>query len=161
MNNSRRGVSPVIATTIILAITIALGLALWGFAYSGVGTATTQYSQTVDRYGEFVGDKFVIASVDFDNPGPGEVAFWVYNSGELSTTINSIILTCREATCGDVSAVALTGPVTIAPKQLTKVTFELTAAGAIAGSADFGNKTYELTVLSETGAKQHTIVKSD
>jgi len=157
----RSGVSPVIATTIILAITVALGLALWGFANSGVGTATTQYSQSVDRYGEFVSDKFVIANIDFDNPSQGEVAFWVFNSGELQTTINNIVLKCREDTCGDVSGVSLASPVAIPAKQLAKITFELTPGTLITGSSDFGNKTFELTAVSETGATQDIIVRSN
>lgn len=157
---SRRGISPVIATTIILAITITLGLALWGFANSGVGTATTQYSQTVDRYGEFVGDRFVIANIDFDNPSSGNVAFWIFNSGKLPTTINDFVLTCRD--CGSaLPSVSLTDPVTVPSKELTKVTFELTGTTPINGNADFGGRTYELTVISETGATQHMMIRSN
>jgi flagellin-like protein len=157
---SRRGVSPVIATTIILAITVALGLALWGFANSGVGTATTQYSQTVDKYGEFVGDKFVIANVAFDNPGFGEISFWVFNSGELPTTISNIILTCRDP-CGDVSNVGLSDSVTIPSKELTKITFDLSSPVKIENDSSYGDKTYELTVVSATGATQDIIVRSN
>src|SRR2546423_793444 len=83
-NRSRSGVSPVIATTIILAITIALGLALWSFANSGVGAATFAYANVITQYGDFVSDKFVITNVAFNYPANDQVTFWVYNSGKLT-----------------------------------------------------------------------------
>jgi flagellin-like protein len=160
MNTDRRAVSPVIATTIILAITVALGLGLWGFANSGVGTATAQYSQTVDKYGEFVGDRFIIANIDFDNPSPGSISVWVFNSGKLSTTVSNLVLTCRD--CGaEVPSVELVDPITIPSKQLVKITFDLTDPVAIAADDDFGGKTYDLTLISDTGAIQAITVKSD
>jgi hypothetical protein len=107
-----------------------------------------------------VSDKFVVAHVDFDNPSDGSISFWVFNSGELSTTISNIVLTCRD--CGaDVPTVGLVDPVTIPSKVLTKITFEFTPLTEITGDTDFGNRTYDLTVISETGAKQHTIIRSN
>jgi hypothetical protein len=160
IRRNRTAVSPVIATTIILAITVTLGLMLWGFANSGVGSATTQYSQTVDKYGEFVGDRFVIANIDFDNPSPGSTSVWVFNSGKLPTTVSNLVLTCRD--CGaEVPSVELIDPITIPSKQLVKITFDLTAPVAITGDNDFGGKTYDLTVISDTGATQATTIKSD
>ena len=80
--------SPVIATTIILAITITLGLSLWSFANSGVGAATATYSNVVAEYGEFTNDKFIITSVAFNNPSNQHVAIWVYKLRFLFDTAN-------------------------------------------------------------------------
>jgi flagellin-like protein len=161
MNRKRSGVSPIIATTILIAITITVGLALWGFANSGVGNATVKYSQAVDSYGEFVGDRFVIANVDFDNPSDGVVAFWVFNSGKLPTTISHAVLTCRDCG-GNVPQVDLAGPVIVAPKDLGKITLDLRPTiTKIDGTANYGAKTYEITVLSDSGATQHFVIKSD
>jgi len=161
MNRNRSGVSPIIATTILLAITIAVGLALWGFANSGVGNASVKYSQAVDSYGEFVGDRFVIANADFDNPSDGVIAFWIFNSGKLPTTISHVVLTCRD--CGsDIPQADLAGSVTVAPKDLDKITLDLRPSiTQIDGTPDYGGKTYELTVLSDTGATQHFVIKSE
>jgi flagellin-like protein len=161
-NKSRRGVSPVIATTIILAITIVLGLALWGFANSGVGTATTQYSEAVTEYGEIVRNhRFVIANMDFNNPSTNNVAFWVYNNGKLDGTISSdhVILTCKDCTSFGANPTGLTQDsptdpdnlLTLAPKTLKKFYFN-------AGATLEAGKTYELTVVSDAGLTQ-TFVK--
>src|SRR5687768_13221946 len=95
----RSGVSPVIATTIILAITITLGLGLWSFAASGVSTSTQTYADAVTEYGRYTSDRFIVANMDFDNPADGKVSFWIYNSGKLATTISSAVITCKD--CGD------------------------------------------------------------
>jgi flagellin-like protein len=162
IRRSRRGVSPVIATTIILAITIVLGLALWGFANSGVGTATTQYSEAVTEYGEIVRNhRFVIANMDFNNPSINNVAFWVYNNGKLDATISSdhVILTCKDCTGSGPNPTGLTqdspadlaNPLTLPPKTLKKFYFN-------AGATLETGKTYELTVVSDAGLT-NTFVK--
>lgn len=158
----RKAVSPVIATTIILAITITLGLALWGFANSGVGAATTQYSEAITEYGEVVRNhRFVIANMDFNNPSSDNLAFWVYNNGKLDATISSdhIILTCKDCTGSGPTPSGLTqdspddagSPLTFAPKTLKKFYFD-------AGATLQAGKTYELTVVSDDGLTQ-TFVK--
>jgi flagellin-like protein len=181
-SKSRRGISPVIATTIILAITIVLGLALWGFANSGVGTATQKYSEAVTNYGEFAGDRFVIANIDFDNPSdsPKRVAFWIFNSGKTTTTVSNILVICGVSgpICGQPAQPddlcqddpSTSDPLdclmttdadgneirdlTIPSKQLSKFSFALPVSGIESG------KTYELTVISETGASQTYIKES-
>src|SRR5262245_24975750 len=92
---SRRGVSPVIATTIILAITIVLGLSLWSFANSGVSAATQTYSDVVTEYGRYVSDKFVVPTAAFDRPDPDDVTVWIFNSGSFATEVQSVIITCK------------------------------------------------------------------
>jgi hypothetical protein len=165
MRKKRYGVSPVIATTIILAITIALGLGLWGFVNSGVGTATVQYSQAIDEYGDVVRNhRFILANVDFDNPSNDDVAFWVYNNGKINATISEdhIILTCKESCAGTPAPDLLTqedpadplSPFTVPPKTLKKFYF---AAGTTLESG----KTYELTVVSEEGLTQTFVKKAD
>lgn len=160
----RSGVSPVIATTILLGITVTLGLALWSFANAGVGTATQQYAETVTDYGNFASDRFVIANIDFDNPSTGDVAFWIYNSGRFPTTINNVVLTCRDCSAAfDPDPTALTqvaplydasNPLAMDKKTLKKFSFDSqTNIEAL--------KTYDLTVVSETGASQSYVKRSD
>jgi flagellin-like protein len=168
-NRQRRGVSPVIATTIILAITISLGLALWGFANSGIGNAMVQYSEAVNEYGDIVRNhRYVIANIDFDNPSatpPSYVSFWIYNNGKIETTIseNHVIISCKDCSSAfDPAPVSLTQvdpedatkPLTVFPKKLKKFHFDtLTTLEP--------DKTYELTVVSDAGLVQTYIKKSD
>ena len=175
-SKSRRGVSPVIATTIILAITIVLGLTLWGFANSGVGTATTQYSEAVTEYGEIVRNhRFAIANMDFDNPTNNRIAFWIFNNGKIDTTIgnNTIILVCKEDGCVkpsvDPSSLCQHDPSD--PNNLSKCLEidgspnQMVSAGqlskfSIATSGLEDGKTYEISVVSDAGLT-HTYVKGN
>jgi len=158
---SRRGISPVIATTIILAITITLGLALWAFANSGVGTATTQYSEAVTEYGDVVRNhRFVIANMDFNNPNSNQVSFWVYNSGKLDATINAnnVFITCTGCSSDPASPTNIRSDnpdptnLTVTSKTLLKYHFDTTLESG---------KTYELTVVSDEGLTQTYLKKSD
>lgn len=163
---SRSGVSPVIATTIILAVTITMGLALWSFANSGVSTATSTYASVITDYGGFVSDKFVITNVAFNYPSNDHITFWIYNSGKLATSIKSVVLVCKDCTGGEYTPAAgdLIGPnlsdptdMTLASKQLGKYSFD----GNINGSTSIpSGKTFEITVTSDTGASQTFLKKS-
>ncbi|MCI0560424.1 MAG: hypothetical protein MN733_18210 [Nitrososphaera sp.] len=147
----KRGVSPVIATTIILAITIVLGLSLWSFANSGVSTATQSYADVVTEYGKFTADRFVIASVAFNHPTPDHLTIWVYNSGRSDTTVATVLLTCKD--CASFTPVQLTeadlkdGFMTVSPKTLQDMEFDALVTFT-------SGKTYQVQVISETGAHQ-------
>jgi flagellin-like protein len=161
--NHRSGVSPVIASTILIGITVVLGLALWSFANSGVGTATKEYAEGVSEYGRFTSDKFVIANMDFDNPDANpsvNVSFWIFNSGRTSTTINDVVFMTRSG-CGNWAPTGLTqqnpddpfAPLSVGPDKLKKFSFD--SGDDLSGCS---GETFELTVVSETGATQ-TFVK--
>lgn len=171
-NRQRRGISPVIATTIILAITIALGLALWGFANSGVGTATVQYSQAVEDYGDIVRNhRYVIANIDFDSVAD-KMTFWIYNNGKIDTTISGSYIF---AICGDGCTKPILDPATlcqydldnlgagcqtdpdgvyvVSPKTLSKFSIDMAPVES--------GQTYEVTVVSDAGLTQTYVKKSD
>lgn len=103
MSRKRSGVSPVIGSTIILGITVALGLALWSFANSGVNTATKQYADSVTDYSKLTTDRFVVPSVAFDyangvlqGASADDITVFVYNSGRFETQILSVLVTCKD-----------------------------------------------------------------
>jgi flagellin-like protein len=167
-SRKRSGISPVIATTILLGITVALGLALWSFANAGVGTATQQYAETVTDYGKFASDRFVVPSVAYDYADGGvsanDMTVYVYNSGRFETQIVSAIVTCRDCTPafgvitldeddmnpnGSTQANESTDG-TIASRELRHIDFDSSSVGAnfVAGF------TYQIQVVSETGAYQ-------
>ncbi len=146
---SRSGISPVIATTIILAITITLGLGLWSFANSGVGSATQSYAQVITDIGNYTNDRFVIVNTAFDYPSDNQVTVWIYNSGTMQTRIDNVVLTCGDCsgfTPVTVNKADLTGTNPISAKTLQQFSFN-------SGSTQSG-KTYEIQVMSSTGAHQ-------
>jgi hypothetical protein len=149
LGDGRSGVSPVIATTIILAITVTLGLSLWSFANSGVGAATQSYSEVITDIGKFTSDRFTIVNVAYQHPSADAATVWIYNSGDSPTEISEITLTCKDcASFVPVSAAKadLTGTNPIPAKSLEEISFT-------SGSLTAGN-TYEIHVLSTTGAFQ-------
>jgi len=96
----RSGVSPVIATTILLGITVALGMGLWSFANAGVGTATQQYAEDVTDYSRFTSDRFVVPSVAYEYadgaPSTDDITVYVFNSGRFDTRIISLVISCKD-----------------------------------------------------------------
>jgi len=152
----RSGVSPVIATTIILAITIVLGISLWSFANNGVSTAAETYANAVKEYGKFTSDRFVVTSAAFDYPNPDDMVVWVYNSGKFDTNIQSVIVSCKGTCSADfislqlTGADLLTGDMTIASHTLKELRFATSARGEVFTAGE----TYQVQVISETGAFQ-------
>lgn len=124
-------------------------MSLWSFANSGVAVATDRYANVVTEFGNYAGDKFVIANMAFDNPATDQVTVWVYNSGQLSTEIENVMLTCKDCasfTPVTVDSAAITGTNPIQSKSLSALSFN-------SGTLADGN-TYEVRVLSSTGAYQ-------
>ena len=172
----RSGVSPVIASTILLGITVALGLALWSFANTGVGAATADYAESVTEYGRFTGDTFVVPSVAYDFAGGitsvNDLTVYVYNSGRFDTQIDNLIVSCVDCDSPPAPLTVYTFNVitlTVAEldpnsnpeanestdgivpsKALRNLDFDASAVGA-----DFRpGYTYQVQVISDTGAYQ-------
>ena len=151
-----------------MAITVTLGLSLWSFANSGVGTATQQYANVVTDYGKFTSDKFVVPSVAFDYPTPpnsDDLTVWVYNSGQRATNIQTVNVSCKDCSLA-FSPVILTADdllsgdpdeMQIPTKNLRKLSFDASAAGAVFTPGD----TYQVQVISETGAYQTVFQKAE
>jgi hypothetical protein len=85
----RAGISPVIATTIILAITVTMGLALYGFVNSQSSVATQSFAQEATDYINYRNDRFVITSLSFQNNG---ITAYVFNNGNIPVTINKVLV---------------------------------------------------------------------
>lgn len=163
-----RGISPVIATTIILAITIVLGLALWGFANSGVGSATVQYSEAIEEYGDIVRNhRFVIANVHLD-ANTDKMAVWLYNNGKLDTTISGdmVFVICKDAGCTQPTPDPTTlGDPSLCPEEPTSTVrvCDLPAKELRKFVIDMPietGATYEISVVSDMGLTQTYIQES-
>jgi hypothetical protein len=113
--------------------------------------ATAQYADLITDYGKYASDRFVIVNVAFDYPQADEATVWVYNSGQLTTDITNILLTCKDcatpftAVSVDASQTTPANP-QLASKSLQELSF---TTGALTDG-----RTYEVTVTSSTGAYQ-------
>ena len=83
--SDRRAVSTVIATVLmILIVTIGLGILL-NFVINYTGTY--QKGQ-----GSSVLESLTVEDVWFNHPGNNQITVWVYNTGKVSVTVNSIYI---------------------------------------------------------------------
>ena len=169
------GISPVIATTILLGITVTLGLALWSFANAGVSTATQEYADTVTDYGKFASDRFIVPSVVYDYAdgatSANDLTVYVYNSGRFDTQITSVIVTCRDCSPAfdpitlqidpdDLASDDLDPNGSAQPNESTdgivpsKLLMHLDFDSSALGANFVSGFTYQVQVISDTGAYQ-------
>lgn len=167
-NDRRRyGVSPVIASVIILGITVTLGLALWTFVNSEVGTSTEVFANEVTDYINYLNDRFIIVNMAFQYDDPDIdactddnlcVTVWIYNNGNLPVKINSVFF-------GNSSSVMQQPEtwwsesdderdLTIQKKQMGMLGFDVTGLRDSTGGdlVLTTNQTYYIRVVSESGA---------
>jgi hypothetical protein len=96
-NRKRAGVSPVIATTIIIAITIITGLALFAYTNSQTGVATEAFSQEATDFINYRNDRFVISYLSFKESDrcvttTAEycMSAYLFNNGNLPVRITTV-----------------------------------------------------------------------
>ena len=169
----RHGVSPVIASVIILAITVALGLSLWSFVNGQVSTSTESFANEVTDYINYVNDRFVLVNMAFNydasktinicsnSPNPC-ASVWIYNNGNVPVKVNAVFfgsssssLTLVDPWVGSGSSVS--NNLQIAPKTMGVLSFDSTP---IIGSTFASKQTYYVKVVSVTGAFQSSYLKN-
>lgn len=95
---SRRGVSPVIAEVILIAITVAIGFAFWTSANSTAGTQLSTFVEKSSSNVNKIKEDFVMVNIAFNydhssnppNSTNGMITLWVYNNGLLETELIQI-----------------------------------------------------------------------
>jgi len=100
MGRSRSGVSPVISTTIILAITVTLGLSFWSLVSSQANTSAESFTNEVTDYVNYVNERYVIVNMAFgyDDPKVNActtdskcITLWVYNYSEKDVKMDHVL----------------------------------------------------------------------
>jgi len=85
INRIRKGVSPVIATVIIITVTLVVGFAVFSFVNSEAAVASGAMGQSTASYVNYLKERFVITNVAFNYPTSGQVTIWFYNNGAVNT----------------------------------------------------------------------------
>jgi len=182
----RAGVSPVIATTIILGITVTLGLALFSFVNSQSNLATESFAQEATGYINFRNDRFVITDVSYKTnlcgkfingtQVPNCVSAYVFNSGDVPITLNQVLIgnssTTMQQYCIDAPTSlnfdnsTTTSVVKISPKFMQPVSFhtkEVTIAGTLTCSGQFSlptkSEVFYINLFTVNGAYQTAFQK--
>jgi hypothetical protein len=176
----RYGISPVIATTIILGITVTLGIALWAFANSSVGTSATTYASTITDYINYLRERFVIFNMAFkydaieNSNAPSAcsdntkcVSIWLYNNGQVPLNVKTIIFSnsngaltvnsiygCILVTDNDGSSICKDGVVTNMSTDMFRIGAREVGVIAFQSEQALSNGAYTVRVLTERGNVQ-------
>lgn len=151
----REGVSPVIATTIILAITVTLGLALYSFVNSQSSVATQSFAQEATDYINYRNDRFVITSLSFQNDG---ITAYIFNNGNIPVTINQVLVGFDELNYS--CQATIIGSTPIGSKEIGTVKFTNIPKHDNSGNIICGGQiesppaVYHVKVVSEAGSYQ-------
>jgi hypothetical protein len=178
----RAGVSPLIATTIILAITITMGMALYSFVNSQSNVATQSFAQEATDYINFRNDRFVITNISFKTdlcgnfPNgtkvPNCVSAYLFNSGEVPITVNQVLFgtssTSMQQYCIDIPDTKnnnkersfASNVVSLPPKKMLSVSFHTRACF---GSGEFPlpsqDQVYYMKIATQNGSYQSAFQK--
>lgn len=115
---TRRASSPVVASLILCAATLALGVATWSFSYSLSRALETTYCDGVTMQLNAVGERFTVEHVNY-NDSEGILRVWVYNYGRVDIAVDVYVR-------GDVEGSNRTGTA-VAAGAVTPITVSLTA----------------------------------
>jgi len=84
-----RGVSQILASLILITITLGVGFGLFGYVNSAVTTAERTYADALQTQSNQLLESFIIASANFSS---NELTIWFLNNGNINSSIIQIII---------------------------------------------------------------------
>ena len=121
--NVRRGVSAVLAETLMIAVALSVGFALWGYVNGVSASAQQAYSQNIVESINQINERYMIAHAKMST---NQVTVYFYNQGNLATSIKSIWI--WDQTLGGTPSQTFTGsplPLALPSNAVTQVTLNL------------------------------------
>jgi FlaG/FlaF family flagellin (archaellin) len=152
----RLGISPVISSTILIAITVTLGLSLWSFVNSQVNTSTESFASATTDYVNKVSERYVIVSMALGYQDPSLstctnvskcVTIWVYNYSERDVKVTNVHFSDSKDNQFDVEI----KDTVLKSKTLGTVTVDL-SGGTIQPFSGDGKTVYYATIITDGGA---------
>jgi hypothetical protein len=167
-----RGLSPVISTTILLAVSVTLGLALWSMVASNTNTAGESFTNEVTDYVNYVNERYVIVNMAFEYDEPKTnactfavgvtdsncVTIWIFNFSEKDVKVDEVFFGKSSASQKQVSfKIGTSDENVLKANTLSNMTLIYTGEidGVIANDPFKQDGTiYYAKVLTEGGASQ-------
>ena len=149
----RTGVSPVIATTIILAITISLGLALFSYVNSQTNVATKTFADEATDYINYRNDRFVVVGMGFKTqdcaPSSAScVTAYLFNNGNLPVNVTTIFAGPSDNPSTPYPIATPEGFKIIEPKNMDSIPFDASTLPSTPGES----VVYHVKVQTATGS---------
>ena len=158
----RSGVSPVISTTILLAITITMGLSLWGFVNSASSSSAESFTNEITDYVNYVNERYVIVNLAFgyDNPDVNAcsddsdcVTLWIYNYSERDVRVEKVLFGESSASQQEVKLANSAGEDILKANTLGSIVFDISDHPDHINFNHDGS-TYYATVVTSGGSTQ-------
>ena len=99
--------SEIVSTLLLVAIVVSLGVIVFTFASSGLGSLTGSFTGLISGQGNAAAEKFVVEQVAFTFTGTTGATVYVRNVGTVASTLVSVFIV-DQSTGTFVSQVALT-----------------------------------------------------
>lgn len=109
MNRRRVGVSELVGTLIMVAITLVAGAAVFGWVNGQAGTSESAYGASVANNVDFLRERFVIVATNFTNGGTPQqpcsggppklcstLGVYLYNNGQVTANISRISISTSQ-----------------------------------------------------------------
>jgi flagellin-like protein len=88
----RLAVSPVIATILLIAITITVGFAAWAWVRSAALSSELNFGRAIGTNINCLSENFVIPNANFSSTKTNLVTVWFYNNGNGTVYVSSLTI---------------------------------------------------------------------
>ena len=86
----RPGVSEIVSTLLLVAVVVSLGVAVFAFASTGLGSLTGSFTGLMSGQGNVVAEHFVVEQVVYFFPATSGADVYVRNVGTVASTLVSV-----------------------------------------------------------------------
>jgi hypothetical protein len=87
----RKALSPVIASIILCAAVLMIGLSAWSYTYSVSAFLQTSYYEGVTKPIDAISERFAVEHIAYDNSS-NILYVWVYNYGEVNIEVDVYVM---------------------------------------------------------------------
>ncbi|MDG6909850.1 MAG: hypothetical protein JRN11_07935 [Nitrososphaerota archaeon] len=138
----RRAISELVASVLLIAITLITGFAVWGYVDGQAGTTEQAYGQSVGATANYLQEKFVVVSMDLSAGSAATV--WLYNNGNVGLRLVQVRL------YDSAKKIDLLYNYTVSGSTKTDYVYDLLSTSS--GECKTAASTYETPLLSTVDA---------
>lgn len=88
---NRKALSPVIASIVLCAAVLLIGLSAWSYTYSVSAFLQTSYFEDVKKQIDAISERFAVEHIAYDNSS-NILYVWVYNYGEVDIEVDVYVM---------------------------------------------------------------------
>jgi flagellin-like protein len=82
-----RGITPVLATIIMLGVTLTVAFAAWAWARGATGSTENNFNNSTGQNINQLKERLAIPTVNFSSTLKNKVTVWLYNDGNITTNV--------------------------------------------------------------------------